>query len=66
MASTITVRYALTCTILAFLACGEDPGSGRDTMPGEAAETSSGDELMSRAEQDRRVDYIAFLTTNID
>ena len=66
MASTITVRYALTCTMLAFLACGEGPGSGRDTMPGEAAETSRGDELMSQAEQDRRVDYIEFLTTNIE
>ena len=66
MTSTITVRYALACTMLAFLACGEGPGSGRDTMPGEAAETSRGDELMSQAEQDRRVDYIEFLTTNIE
>ncbi len=59
MASPITVRFALTCTMLALLACGEGPGSGRDTMPGEAAETS-------QAEQDRRVDYIEFLTTNIE
>ena len=66
MASTITVRYALTCTMLAFLACGEGPGSGRDTMPDEAAETSRGDELMSQAKQDRRVDYIEFPTTNIE
>ena len=66
MASTITVRFALTCTMLAFLACGEGPGSGQDTMPGEAAETSREDELMSQAEQDRRVDYIEFLTTNIE
>lgn len=66
MASTNTLRYALTCTMLAFLACGESPGSGRDTMPGEATETSRGDELMSQAEQDRRVDYIEFLTTNIE
>ena len=66
MASTITVRYASTCTMLAFLACGQGPGSGRDTMLGEAAETSRGEELMSQAEQDRRVDYIEFLTTNIE
>ncbi len=59
MASPITVRFALTCTMLALLACGEGPGSGRDTMPGEAAETS-------QAEQDRRVDYIEYLTTNIE
>ena len=66
MASTITVRHVLACTLLAFLACGEGPGSGRDTMPGEAAETPRGDELMSQAEQDRRIDYIEFLTTNIE
>ena len=66
MASTITGRYALACTMLAFLACGEDPGSGRDTLPDQVAETSKGDELVSQAEQDRRVDYIEFLTTDIE
>ncbi len=66
MTSPITVRYALTCTMLALLACGEGPGSGRDTVPGEAAGTPSGDELMTQAEQDRRVDYIEFSTTNIE
>jgi predicted enzyme related to lactoylglutathione lyase len=34
-------------------------------MPSEAAQTS-GDEPMSQAEQDRRVDYIEFLTTDIE
>jgi predicted enzyme related to lactoylglutathione lyase len=66
MALTITVRYALMCTILAFLACGEGPGGGRDPIPGEAAKTSGRDDLMSQAEQDRRVDYIEFLTTDIE
>ena len=66
MASTITVRYALLCAMLAFLACGEGPGGGQNTIPGEAAETSKRDELVSQAEQDRRVDYIEFLTTNIE
>lgn len=66
MASTITVRYALTCMMLALLACGELPGSGRDTVPGEAAETSGGDDLVSQAEQDRRLDYVEFLTTDIE
>jgi len=66
MASTVTVCHALTCPRLASLACGEDPGYGRDTTPGETAETSKGDELVSQAEQDRRVDYIEFLSTNIE
>ncbi len=66
MASTITVRYALTCAMLAFLACGEGPGGAQDTIPGEAANTSGRDDLMSQAEQDRRVDYIEFLTTDIE
>ena len=66
MASTITIRYALTCTMLAILACGEGPGGGQETIPGEAMETSRRDELMSQAEQDRRVDYMEFLTTNIE
>jgi hypothetical protein len=33
---------------------------------GEGAETTSGDEIMSQAEQDRRVDYVEFLTTNLE
>jgi len=52
--------------MLAFLACGADPGNGLDTIPGEAAEISRRDEIMSQAEQDRRVDYIEFPTTNIE
>ena len=35
-------------------------------MLGEAAENSRGDELMSQADQDRRVDYIEFPATNIE
>ena len=66
MASTITVRYVLTCTMLAILACGEGPDRGQDTIPGQAAETSRREEVMNQAEQDRRVDYIEFLTTNIE
>ena len=66
MASAITVRHALTCTMLALLACGGGRASGQDSMPGEGAKTPSGGELMSQAEQDRRVDYIEFLTTDIE
>ena len=66
MALKITVRYALMCALLAFLACDEGPGSDQETLPGEAADSSKGDDLMSQAEQDRRVDYIEFLTTNIE
>jgi len=52
--------------MLALLACGEGAGGGRDTIPDETAEISRRDKLMSQAEQDRRVDYIEFLTTNIE
>jgi len=66
MASTIAIRYALTCTMLAILACGEGPGGGQETIPSGAMETSRRDDLMSQAEQYRRVDYLEFLTTNIE
>ena len=66
MTSTITIRYALTFTMLALLACGEGPGIGRDTVPGEPGETTAGDGLMNQEDQDRRVDYIEFLTTDIE
>ncbi len=62
MESIIGVRRALLCTMLVFLACGE----GRDATPDNVAVTSTENELMSQAEQDRRVDYIEFLTTNIE
>ena len=58
MAIKIPIYFALTCSMLAFLACGECPDTGRDTL--------QGDNLMSQAEQDRRVDYIEFLTTEIE
>ena len=48
MVSTSTVRYALMCTMLAFLACGEGPGGAQDTIPGEAANTSGRDDLRLR------------------
>lgn len=60
------IRYALACTALAFLACAETPDTARDTTPGETTQTSEGDEQMNQAEQHNRVDYIEFLTTNID
>ena len=66
MATTITVRYVLTFAILALLGCGENPGSGQATIPGETSETSGRDEIVNQAEQDRRVDYIEFQTTNIE
>lgn len=62
----MTVRCALTCLMFVLLACGEAPDGGRDTMAGEASETSQGDELMNQAEQDRRIDYIEFLATDIE
>ena len=64
MLSTITVRSSLACLLLALLACGQEPGQG--SIPGDAAKTSGRDEAMSQAEQDRRMDYVEFLTTNIE
>jgi len=66
MAPMIAVRSALACTMLALLACGGDSDGGQDSIPGESAVTSRGDELMSQAEQDRRIDYIEFLATDIE
>ncbi len=53
----IITRCAITFTMLIFLACAEGPGNDR--------ETSKGDELMSQAEHDRRVDYIEFPAEDI-
>jgi len=39
---------------------------GKAGTQDETAEPSKGDELMNQAEQDRRVDYIEFLTTDIE
>ncbi len=66
MTSITTVRYALACTMLTMLACGDRPGDSPATIPGEATEIARSDALMNQAEHDRRVDYIEFLTTNID
>jgi predicted enzyme related to lactoylglutathione lyase len=52
--------------MLALLACGESRRSGQGTIPGAATEASRRDEVMNQAEQDRRVDYVEFLTTNIE
>ncbi len=57
MATKIFVLCALACTMSAFLACAEGPGSD--------SETSKGDELMSQEEHDRRVDYVEFPATDI-
>lgn len=66
MASTTFIRYGLACTMLVFLACAEGPDTSRDNQPGEAVDTSTGDESMSQAQQHGRVDYIEFLATNIE
>jgi predicted enzyme related to lactoylglutathione lyase len=51
--------------MLAVLACAEGTGSRQESMPNQAAELSTGDEAMSQAEQDRRVDYIEFTVTDV-
>jgi uncharacterized protein len=63
---TNTFRYALPCTALAVLACGEGRDRGRDAVSDAATEISGREERMSQAEQDRRIDYIEFLTTNME
>jgi len=62
----VAICLVFVFMMLVLTACTEGPGSGRDTLQGEPAETSKGDELMNQAEQDRRVDYIEFLTTDIE
>jgi len=52
--------------MLVLTACSEAPDAARDSVSGEATETSSGDGLMNQAEQDRRIDYIEFATTDIE
>ncbi len=66
MRVTFTVRSALALTMLAFLACGDTRDSTRETLPDEAAESTEKDKTMNQAEQDRRVDYIEFQTTNME
>ena len=60
------VRYAVACTALIFLACGRSSEDRLDTIRHEDARILRGDILMSQAEQDRRIDYVEFLTTNMD
>ncbi len=59
------MRLVLACAMLALAACGGAPAGGQETEPGETADAPSGDEPMSQAEHDRRVDYVEFLATDI-
>jgi predicted enzyme related to lactoylglutathione lyase len=53
---------AVAWCMLSLLGCG---GTG-DALRDEDAETVEGDALMSQAEQDRRIDYVEFLATDLD
>jgi predicted enzyme related to lactoylglutathione lyase len=66
MVSTVASRYALAYAMLAVVACNEGPNNGRTAVRADAADTSSAEESMSQAEQDRRVDYIEFTATDIE
>ncbi len=66
MTSRNTVRHTLPCVMLALLACGESPSSGPDPDLEKPAENAKGEEVVSQEEQDRRMDYIEFLTTDIE
>lgn len=59
------VRYAVVCTVVILLACGRSSIDSLDTTRHDDAQPLRGDTLMSQAEQDRRIDYVEFLTTNI-
>ena len=53
---------AVAWCMLSLLGCGDAGDALRD----EDAETVKGDALMSQAEQDRRIDYVEFLATDLD
>ena len=59
------LRYAVVCTVLIFLACGRSSEDSLDTTRHGDAQTPRGETLMSQAEQNRRIDYVEFLTTNM-
>ena len=65
MKPAVIFRYAVVCTLLMILACGAGSGSGGETAQVKVEETPNGDKVMNQAEQDRRIDYIEFQTTNI-
>ena len=59
------LRYAVVCTVFIFMACGRISEGDLETSRNEGAPNLEGDTLMSQAEQDRRIDYVEFLTTNL-
>ena len=59
------IRYAVVCTVFIFLACGRSSEDRLDTIRHEDAGILGGDTFMSQAEQDRRIDYVEFHTTNM-
>jgi predicted enzyme related to lactoylglutathione lyase len=65
MLTTITVRLALACTLIASLACAGPPGTAQERPPGEATTTTTEEGTMNQAEQDRRMDYIEFAATDV-
>lgn len=64
MNSIVPARIAIACILLLLLACGRR-GDGSETIRGASDETDRGDAVVSQTEQDRRIDYVEFLTTNI-
>jgi predicted enzyme related to lactoylglutathione lyase len=65
MKSTTATRYSITCAIVVSLACRAGADTDQNTAHSAVDEPTRGERLMSQAEQDRRVDYIEFLSTDI-
>ena len=65
MNSIVPTRIAIACIVLILSACGRGRGDGPETIRGTPDETDKGDALVSQTEQDRRIDYVEFLTTNL-
>lgn len=54
------------CLLVALAACDPGADSGQDAMQDQPVETTMETTEMSQAQQDRRVDYVEFGTTDIE
>ena len=66
-----TLRSSLPATLVAlvaltFPACEPDPGDRPDTVGIEASPTATNEVPVDQSQQDQRVDYVEFLTTNMN
>lgn len=64
--STRLLGLAGTWMVLVMSACTLAPAVAKQEARDQPPETSEIEETMSQAEQDRRIDYVEFLTTNME